>query len=723
MENTLQFHFLLDIIELLRYNKMCGKGLCKVSLKKIKQLGVMLVTATMLIQMPVTAMAQESQEPFQAGTIDEKQQKDSLETEEKNEAGWQGTIEEGNRYYLDENGEKLTGLQKIEEKTFLFEEDGIVQTGWQEVEGVTYYFSEETGERYENGIYVIDDISYVFDENGLSEESIETPESEESGEGEITKDEEPLTESESEDTKEDKVVQVFKGWHYDKGWYYYDTNGNKLYGWQKIDGKWYYLDGNNVEKPGVMLADCSYMINGRTYFFEGGGVMLTGWVRRPEGWYHTDVNGAMQTGWQQIGKYWYYLDAKNADYPGLMAVNGKKEINRYTYFFTGGGEMQTGWIRYSEGWYYAHSGGNQQIGWLQLGKNWYYLDGKNTEHPGLMLANCELTLGKYQYAFKPDGVMRTGWWFKPGEGYHFYDTAGYMRSGWVQTGGKWYYMDPKNNDIMLSNQWFRNGKYWYYLKASGEMATGWLTLYGNKYYFSTDGVMRTGWQTIGGYRYYFYKENDANSKGWGVMARNTTVDGIKIGADGKAAIYSDCMARFTTVSTNDANGTYNMKKALSSFNQVVIEPGQTLSFFNVAGPCGKAEGYLPAGVVGGVGYGGGICQASTTLYGAALRSGLTIIERRNHSVPSTYVPIGQDAMVSYGTSDLKIRNDYDFPVKLVTYSSGNTLYAEVWGTQPGWFDYISIESWYTSSRSAVAYRKYIKSGQIVNVEQLPSSYY
>ena len=113
---------------------MCGKGLCKVSLKKIKQLGAMLVTATMLIQMPVTAMAQESQEPFQAGTIDEKQQKDSLETEEKKEAGWQGTIEEGNRHYLDENGEKLIGLQKIEEKTFLFDEDGIVQTSWQKVE-------------------------------------------------------------------------------------------------------------------------------------------------------------------------------------------------------------------------------------------------------------------------------------------------------------------------------------------------------------------------------------------------------------------------------------------------------------------------------------------------------------------------------------------------------------------------------------------------------------
>lgn len=71
--------------------------------------------------------------------------------------------------------------------------------------------------------------------------------------------------------------------------------------------------------------------------------------------------------------------------------------------------------------------------------------------------------------------------------------------------------------------------------------------------------------------------------------------------------------------------------------------------------------------------------------GAAIRAGLTIVQRRNHSVPSTYVPIGQDAMVDYGSSDLKFRNDYDYPVKLVTYVSGKTLYAEVWGIQPDWY--------------------------------------
>lgn len=52
---------------------------------------------------------------------------------------------------------------------------------------------------------------------------------------------------------------------------------------------------------------------------------------------------------------------------------------------------------------------------------------------------------------------------------------------------------------------------------------------------------------------------------------------------------------------------------------MVVWPGETVSFFDTCGPCGAAEGYLNAGVVGGSGYGGSICQASTTLYGAVVR--------------------------------------------------------------------------------------------------------
>lgn len=187
--------------------------------------------------------------------------------------------------------------------------------------------------------------------------------------------------------------------------------------------------------------------------------------------------------------------------------------------------------------------------------------------------------------------------------------------------------------------------------------------------------------------------------------------------------FEDLLGSFTTYSTNTWNGTYNMQRALNSFNGVVLQPGESVSFFGVAGPCGAAEGYLPAGVVGGVGYGGGICQASTTIYGAAIRAGFGIVDRQNHSVPSTYVPIGLDAMVNWGTSDLVVRNDTDYPAKFVIHTYDNVLTCEIWGIQPDWYDYIEPISWYTSSSSANAQRIYYKDGVAVYTEWLPSSYY
>ena len=187
--------------------------------------------------------------------------------------------------------------------------------------------------------------------------------------------------------------------------------------------------------------------------------------------------------------------------------------------------------------------------------------------------------------------------------------------------------------------------------------------------------------------------------------------------------FTDLIGQFTTYSTNTYAGTYNMQRALNSFDGYVIWPGQTMSFFDVAGPCGAAEGYMAAGVVGGVGYGGGICQASTTLYGASLRAGLTIVERQNHSVPSTYVPIGLDAMVNYGTSDFRVRNDYDFPVMIVTSTPDTTLWCGIYGIQPEWFDYIEPVSWYTSGNTASAQRIYYKNGHSVLVQWLPDSGY
>lgn len=187
--------------------------------------------------------------------------------------------------------------------------------------------------------------------------------------------------------------------------------------------------------------------------------------------------------------------------------------------------------------------------------------------------------------------------------------------------------------------------------------------------------------------------------------------------------FSDLLAHFSTVSTNTFNGWYNMSRALSNFDGMVVWPGETVSFFDTCGPCGAAEGYLIAGVVGGSGYGGGICQASTTLYGAVVRAGLTIVERQNHTTPSTYVPIGQDAMVNWGSSDFRFRNDWDFPVKIVVDNYDRTLNCDIWGIQPDWYDYIDVSSWWTGSHSAAAQREYYKDGVIVATSALPNSWY
>lgn len=187
--------------------------------------------------------------------------------------------------------------------------------------------------------------------------------------------------------------------------------------------------------------------------------------------------------------------------------------------------------------------------------------------------------------------------------------------------------------------------------------------------------------------------------------------------------FSDLLAHFSTVSTNTFNGWYNMSRALSNFDGMVVWPGETVSFFDTCGPCGAAEGYLIAGVVGGSGYGGGICQASITLYGAVVRAGLTIVERQNHTTPSTYVPIGQDAMVNWGSSDFRFRNDWDFPVKIVVDNYDRTLNCDIWGIQPDWYDYIDVSSWWTGSHSAAAQREYYKDGVIVATSALPNSWY
>lgn len=116
---------------------------------------------------------------------------------------------------------------------------------------------------------------------------------------------------------------------------------------------------------------------------------------------------------------------------------------------------------------------------------------------------------------------------------------------------------------------------------------------------------------------------------------------------------------------------HNIQQALSVFNGMLLASGQEISFNDTTGPRTEKNGYQMAHVINGSQYvddwGGGVCQASTTLYNAMLRAGCEIVERGPHSIPSDYVTLGFDAMVNYPNRDLKFKN-----------VSGGNLYIKAW---------------------------------------------
>ncbi|MEI9940299.1 MAG: VanW family protein [Pseudomonadota bacterium] len=107
----------------------------------------------------------------------------------------------------------------------------------------------------------------------------------------------------------------------------------------------------------------------------------------------------------------------------------------------------------------------------------------------------------------------------------------------------------------------------------------------------------------------------------------------------------------------------NIATAARYLNGSVIGPGETFSFNRAVGARTVERGFTEAPQIVAdelePGVGGGVCQVASTLYAAAVYGGFEIRERRSHSRPSGYTPLGLDATVIDGELDLKLRNPYD----------------------------------------------------------------
>lgn len=129
------------------------------------------------------------------------------------------------------------------------------------------------------------------------------------------------------------------------------------------------------------------------------------------------------------------------------------------------------------------------------------------------------------------------------------------------------------------------------------------------------------------------------------------------------------IATYTTSFINSSFGRCrNIEVAAKYIDNTVIMPGDEFSFNKVVGATTPGKGFEFAKVIKNGTFideiGGGVCQVSSTLYNAVLKSNLYITERKNHSKIISYVPMGQDAMIAYGASDFKFKNNYSYPILL-----------------------------------------------------------
>lgn len=144
----------------------------------------------------------------------------------------------------------------------------------------------------------------------------------------------------------------------------------------------------------------------------------------------------------------------------------------------------------------------------------------------------------------------------------------------------------------------------------------------------------------------------------------------------KADLMKHYMLRSSVYTPIDKHSTenrnMNIQRAFDFINGYVLEPGKTFSFNNVVGERTEARGFYAAiEYVYGEhveGFGGGVCQASTTLYQAAVCAGLQILKREPHSDSVSYTDYGKDATVYWVGKrkiDLSFKNTTDEPIYIV----------------------------------------------------------
>lgn len=274
------------------------------------------------------------------------------------QSGWEKV--DDTYYYLDEDGDPVTGWMELDGKRYYFGPGGMV-TGWLKLSDGTYYLSQ--GGNMQTGWQMVDHQRHYLDENG----------------------------------------KLHSGWlEQSEGSYYLDENGTPTLGWLSLDGKTYYLD-----EQGLVV--CGWQeIEDQMWLFDENGVLRTDcWVQRDGNQYHLGTDGREQTGWLELGDGTYYLDEA-----GIMQT-GWLELEDGPRYLDENGRLYSGWLEWEGDRVYFREDGTLHTGWLEDGGKTYYLNENGNPVRGMKV------IDEKTYFFTSTGanILMVNRWFRVPDGY------------------------------------------------------------------------------------------------------------------------------------------------------------------------------------------------------------------------------------------------------------------------------------------------------------------
>ena len=386
--------------------------------------------------------------------------------------------DDGNWYYSDKEGKLLTGEQTIDGFDMYFYPDGVQAKGEIVTRGIEpYYFDKDSGHKVINTDITINGKTYHAEANGLL---IET---------------------------EQKLPQrpLVSGGHFQEdssgNWYYYTATGEKLKGWQNVDGVTLYFD-----EEGRQAKDGERIIDGSHYYFShySGAVKTNYWhtwsieIRRQEPFAKTyyeyyGSDGRRYYGWHRVGDQLYYFDHTGRVENGLTIFKGQnylfdnhgKLVKDAFYIqslrvFVGTlntsyrsnklGQVLTGEHHINGDDYYFSNSGSPVTGIVNKGgKDYYYFEGKLLKnYLGPLLKRQELDYDAYYSGIvgtDKDGVLLTGvstanngklYYFEnKGDIYHeryIPQMVTVTTPTWKTIDGKLYHLEPSINRTYKSGR-------------------------------------------------------------------------------------------------------------------------------------------------------------------------------------------------------------------------------------------------------------------------------